>query len=337
MAETIVQLLPHIILAIALAVATIIGIFLFFGRGLAFRMFSIVTPVIVLSSIIGNISSRVEFNFVNMGILSIIIVPLVIFALVYLYRITVINLQTNIIDLQSSGAQLSATATQSASSAAEQASIVTQVSATVEEISQTSAVGAESAKEVVSVTSEAVTKGQNGKISIREALEVMSRIGQVGAIVDAVNQLAEQSNLLAVNAGIEAAKAGEQGRGFAVVAAEVRNLAEQSRKATAEIREALQLTDEGRRAIETTSTVIEDLMLVLEDASDRSRQIAGAAMQQAAGIRQINEATLSLKQASQDSAAAAKQIEGAVGNLETISGRMRDFLGGKRGDKNASA
>jgi methyl-accepting chemotaxis protein len=274
---------------------------------------------------------------VNMTVVSLFLVPITVFALYYLYKVTVVALQSNIVELQSSGAQLSATATQSASTAAEQAGIVAQVSTTVEEISQTSSVGADGAQGVVSVTSEAVKKGQKGQLSIKEALSVMSRIGQVSAIVDVVNQLAEQSNLLAVNAGIEAAKAGDQGRGFAVVATEVRNLAEQSRKATLEIREALRLTDDGRRAIEATSAVIEELMVVLEDASDRSRQIAGAAMQQAAGLKQISEATLSLKQASQDSAAAAKQIEEAVGSLETVGGRMRRFVGEKKGEKHVAA
>ena len=72
----------------------------------------------------------------------------------------------------------------------------------------------------------------------------------IGEIVRTVNGLAEQSNLLSVNAGIEAAKAGEAGRGFAVVAGEVKSLAEQSRQATAQIRDILseiQARDPGRR------------------------------------------------------------------------------------------
>ena len=328
--ELLTHMLPHILLTTISAVVVVGTIYWIFGKGLAFKIFSIVIPNIVLAVLSGNIAGQVEFNVSNMAALALPLITIVFISLIYLYRATVIGLRTNIVELQSSSSQLSATASQSASTAAEQASVVAQVSTTVAEISQTSTVGAESAQEIVSVTSEAVKKGQQGSMSIRDALSVMARIGQVGAIVDTVNQLAEQSNLLAVNAGIEAAKAGEHGRGFAVVATEVRNLAEQSRKATAEIREALQLTDDGRSAIETTSAVIEELVIVLEDASDRSRQIAGAAMQQAAGIKQIKDATVSLNEASQNNAAAAKQIEEAVGNLETIGGRMRGLIGGRR-------
>ena len=308
----------------------IVGIvYLIFGKGLAFRIFGLMVPVLVVAGIMGNITGRHEFSTGGLIALTIPGTVLSLGVLVYLYRVTVVALRANVVDLKASNAQLLATATQSASTAAEQAGAISQVSTTIEEIAQTSNAGAESAREIVEVTSEAVTQGQQGRSAVAEALSIMDRIGQVATIVDTVNQLAEQSNLLAVNAGIEAAKAGEYGKGFAVVASEVRNLAEQSRDATSEIRAALGLTTDGRRAIQTAQDVIERLMLVLEDASDRSRRIAGTAMQQAAGIRQVNDATLSFTQGSQDIAASSRQIEQAVRNMEGVSQRIVNFIGGR--------
>src|SRR5206468_6485887 len=76
--------------------------------------------------------------------------------------------------------------------------------------------------------------------SIADSVVKLSEQGQaIGEIIATVNDLAEQSNLLAVNASIEAAKAGEQGKGFAVVAQEVKSLAEQSKQATAQVRNLL--------------------------------------------------------------------------------------------------
>ena len=305
------------------------GVYLYFGKGLAFRVFGLMVPVLVIAGISGHIIGKYELAMGSMLALTIPGAIISLGSMVYLYRVTVVSLRANVTDLKAGNAQLSSTAAQSAATAAEQAAVVSQVSTTVEEIAHTSRSGANSAQEIVSVTSEAVTQGQQGQSAVTEALSIIDRIGKVSAVVDTVNQLAEQSNLLAVNAGIEAAKAGEQGRGFAVVASEVRNLAEQSRKATAEIREALALTTDGRLAIQTIRDVIEKLMLVLEDASDRSRAIAGAAMQQASGIKQINEATQSLAQSSRDNAAASKQIEQAVQNMEGVSERIVNFVGGK--------
>src|SRR5919201_992949 len=87
------------------------------------------------------------------------------------------------------------------------------------------------------------------------------RTAQIGEITNAVNDIADQSNLLALNATIEAARAGEQGKGFAVVADQVRNLAEQSKEATAQVQSILEEIDAATRAAvkaaEDGTTVVE--------------------------------------------------------------------------------
>jgi len=205
---------------------------------------------------------------------------------------------------------------------------VAEISSTIEEIHQTSTVAAGTAQAVVTVTSQALDKGQQGIRAVADAMKVMELIVQVSEIVETVNDLAEQSNLLAVNASIEAAKAGEQGRGFAVVASEVRSLAEQSKRATQQIRNTLLRAEEGRRTIESVNTIIVELAGVLDESSDRARQIAGAAAQQAAGIKQIAAAMSSVSQGGRDTANGASQLEQAVGNLGVISSDLKKLISG---------
>jgi methyl-accepting chemotaxis protein len=117
-------------------------------------------------------------------------------------------------------------------------------------------------KQSVQASIEAMHRIQEHMASIAESIVRLSEQGQtIGEIIATVNDLAEQSNLLAVNAAIEAAKAGEQGKGFAVVAQEVKSLAEQSKQATAQVRTilndiqtamsaAVMATEQGSKAVD---------------------------------------------------------------------------------------
>ena len=329
-----VTLLPHIPIA-AIIVAIIVGVvYWIFGKSLAFRIFRTVIPAIAFVGVGCMAILMVELGSAPHIIITLTIVGAAVLALTHLYRMTVAPLRGYSQRLVISSRQLSATAAQSAATAAEQSSMVTQISATVEEITRTSVSVSKSAQGIVEVSSNALEQSRKGQAAVQETLDIMNKIGQVSEIVEAVNNLAEQSNLLALNASIEAAKAGEAGRGFAVVAAEVRNLSEQSRQATSKIAEALELTDAGRRAAESTRKVIEKLTGIAEDASNRSQQIAGAARQQVAGVKQIGSATGSISQASQDTAAATKQIEESSKDLEDIGLELKQFIGGKRGQVN---
>ncbi|MBI5493815.1 MAG: methyl-accepting chemotaxis protein [Deltaproteobacteria bacterium] len=273
------------------------------------------------------------------------------------------NMQRGAGDLAANSAQVTATARQYSASAQQQATAVAEVSTTVAEIRQTSEAAAVAARQVEQAAEQAVASGRRGLDAITQAVRMTEVVGsrveaiasrilqlseknlQIGEIVESVNDLAEQSNLLAVNASIEAAKAGEGGRGFGVVASEVRSLAEQSKRATHQIRsilteiqkateglvmaaeEGTKRSQDGRGAIESVRTVVEELAAVLDQSTDRARQIAGAASQQAAGIGQIAQAIEDVRKSGEDNLSGVRQLEAAAAALAEVGGRMRALAG----------
>lgn len=272
------------------------------------------------------------------------------------------EIQKSVNVFTSSASEIAVAATQVASGAAETATAVNETTATVEEVKQTAQLSSQKSKYVSESAQKAAQVSQSGRKSVEEAIEAMNRIREqmesiaesivrlseqsqaIGAIIATVNDLAEQSNLLAVNASIEAAKAGEQGRGFAVVAQEVKSLAEQSKQATAQVRTILSdiqkatsasvmATEQGSKAVEAgvkqsvqAGESVHKLAESIAEAAQAATQIAASSQQQMAGMDQMTLAMENIKQASAQNVSSTKQTETAAQNIHELGQTLKQLV-----------
>jgi methyl-accepting chemotaxis protein len=264
--------------------------------------------------------------------------------------------------LGSAASSIVASTAQLAASTSESAAAVSETVITVEEVKQTAHVASQKAKLVSDSSQKAAHSSQSGRKSIEDVSAGMQRIRQqmdaiaismirlseqsqaIGQIMASVEDLATQSNLLAVNAAIEAAKAGEHGKGFSVVAQEVKSLSEQSRKATNHVRiilgdiqkataSAVMATDQGSKAVEAgtrqteiAGEAIQALAASVNEAAQASTQIAASSQQQLVGVDQVANAMESIRHASTQNMTSAQQLEAAAGNLNELGQQLKHMV-----------
>jgi methyl-accepting chemotaxis protein len=265
-------------------------------------------------------------------------------------------------ELSAATAEILASTQQQAASTAEQAAAVQQANATLVELSQSGAQISDRARQLASTADATSSASAAGLASVENTTATMESIREqaeavadnvialsektqaVGEIITTVNDIAEQSHLLALNAAIEAAAAGEYGRSFAVVASEMRNLAEQSRQATVQVRsilgdiqkaitssvmlteEAVKRVESGRKQADVADKTIRSLTENTHQSVQAFQQIVAGSSQQQIGYEQVTQAVRSIGVASQQTATSTKQSERAAANLSELARQLRSVV-----------
>lgn len=257
--------------------------------------------------------------------------------------------------VQSSSAELQSAANQQATAAKEQATAMSEITTTITELLATSRQIAESAQRVAHIAGQTAGSARSGDQVVERAhdsimairrqvdlivghmLELGRKSQQIGAVLDIVAELAEQTNILAINATIESAGAGEAGKRFAVVADEIRKLADRVANSTKEVRGLIEdvrssvnttvmTTETGSKAVDAGAKQFSDVAQALKQISgmvgtttEAAKEIELSTKQQSTAVEQVNVAITNVAQAAKETEASSGQILQTAGQLNGLS------------------
>lgn len=223
--------------------------------------------------------------------------------------------------------QLSEAGNSLSQSSTEAAASLEETVASLEELTSMVKMNAENAQEAAKISATSCEAAEKGEKEIRGLINSMADISasskKIEEIIAVIDDIAFQTNLLALNAAVEAARAGEHGKGFAVVAEAVRALSQRSAAAakdiTVLIKNSVNQIEEGGRVADRSGDVLNSILQSVNKVAALNNEIAGASVEQRAGIEQIGKAMNHLDQASQSNAASAEEIAATSGEINSLT------------------
>ena len=245
----------------------------------------------------------------------------------------------------SAASEVSSASQMLATGATEQASSLDQTATSLREVGSMARANAEKAQEVNTRSSQTCAAAKAGDKTVRQLANVMNEIsessGKVTQIIKVIEEIAFQTNLLALNAAVEAARAGEHGKGFAVVADEVRRLAIRAGKAAGEttqlIEESVTKTQEGKKVADQVSQTLTTIIRDVETVTELVGGIADASDQQNHGldklnvaVNKMNEVTQQNASASEEAAAASQELSSQAVSVKATVARLVEIVGAAR-------
>ncbi|NOX87467.1 MAG: methyl-accepting chemotaxis protein [Calditrichaeota bacterium] len=272
------------------------------------------------------------------------------------------DIVANINVISSSSIHISATVSQITASSSETATAITQTASSAEEVTHLAENFSEKAKNSLEIGARAIETTNKGTESFESINQIFHQVKSqmeevantvinlskqsqtISEITEAVKEIAEQSNILAINASIEATKAGEYGRSFAVVANEVRNLAEQSKKSTQQIRSILDTVQEsigktvmqveqtnktiysGGSFLEQAREAMNRLSNSIEQLSTTLTEVAEFSHEQLTGTSQIKEAMENIKEATSQNVNGMRQLEEIIDDLKKTGANLKELV-----------
>ncbi len=274
----------------------------------------------------------------------------------------VLEIREAVLQLSTGASEVLAAATQNESSMTEQASAVHETTATMEELKGASHQIADNAQTVAAIAERTLSGARTGEGAIRSFMDSMERVRRnasdvgsamqklsrslerIGSVVDVIDEIADRSDLLALNAALEGAKAGEAGRGFSIVAAEMRRLAENVMESTKEIKTLISdirsastlantsaernvvMAAEGEKLGSSAIESVSGILSGVQETSDAARVIHLATQQQRTATEQVVQSMAEIEEITRQAQGGSRQATSAAAELTGLAERLSELV-----------